>query len=263
MSLSHYLNGISEYSLLTKNEEQALFCRVKKGDDQARQMVIVSNLRLVVNIAKRYMKSKSSFQDLIQAGNIGLIKSVDKFNPELDRRFSTYATFWIKQAILQFLNESKSMVRYPSHINDNLSKIAKYTVCYRDKYGNNPSPEEITKHFGFKDKEAIRYLGLVNTTYVSLEEQFDNSPSNEGAIELQDSMEDTFFKDLTNSEIIKMVERLKDKEKQIIMYRFGILGKKRLTLEKVGELLDLTRERVRQIQKSVIKKLKDKASRMC
>ncbi len=257
MSLSNYLNGISTYNLLNKNEEQALFYRVKDGDNEARERVIVSNLRLVVNIAKKYLKPKTSLQDLIQAGNIGLIKSVDKFKPELDKRFSTYATFWIKQEILRVLNESRSMVRYPSYINDNLSKISKFSLKYKEEHGELPSPQSIAKHFGFKDKEAIKYLNLVNTTYVSLEEQFENS-SSEYMVDRQPSAEEDMLKDFTKSEIIKIIGKLREKEKKIIMYRFGILGKERLTLEKVGEKLDLTRERIRQLQKTVIKRLHNK-----
>src|SRR5690242_4862024 len=118
MNLSDYLKGISNHSLLTKEEEQELFKKAKKGDEKARRKIITSNLRLVVNIAKRYINSKVALPDLIQEGNMGLIKSVDKFKPELDRRFSTYATFWIKQSILKFLNETRNVVRYPSYIND-------------------------------------------------------------------------------------------------------------------------------------------------
>ena len=143
MNLTEYLNSISKAQLLTKEEEQKFFRKVVAGDKDAREHVIAANLRLVVNIAKKYLHTRVPLQDLIQEGNIGLIKAVDKFDPERDKRFSTYATFWIKQAILRFLNDSKNAVRYPSYITDQISKISKFILKYRDENGKIPTTKEI------------------------------------------------------------------------------------------------------------------------
>jgi RNA polymerase sigma factor (sigma-70 family) len=132
MDLTLYLKSISNFDLLTKEEEIELFKRVQDGDDEAREIAITANLRLVVNISKKYVYTKVPFQDLIQEGNTGLIKSVDKFDISKEKRFSTYATFWIKQAILRFLNNYKNSVRYPSYVIDYISKISKFMAKYRE-----------------------------------------------------------------------------------------------------------------------------------
>ncbi len=258
MNLSDYLKGISNHMLLTKEEEQKLFNRTKRGDEKARRKIIVSNLRLVVNIAKRYLNAKVSLQDLIQEGNMGLIRSVDKFKPELDRRFSTYATFWIKQSILKFLNETRNVVRYPSYINDNLSKINKFINGYREMYGKNPTQQAIAKNLELDLVEVNKYINLISVAYISLEEQFENDTKVKYISSSETTIEDTMIESYENSEIVKMIEKLKEKEREILIHRYGLFGKKKLTLEKLGEKLNLTRERVRQIQNTIIEKLREK-----
>lgn len=259
MDLTLYLKSISNFDLLTKEEEIELFKRVQDGDDEAREMAITANLRLVVNIAKKYLHTKVPFQDLIQEGNTGLIKSVDKFDVTKEKRFSTYATFWIKQAILRFLNNSKNFVRYPSYIIDHISKISKFMARYRENKHKLPSHKEISVELLIPEVKVKEVLNLMSTAYISLEEQLENGDfvSNE-VHTIEDSMCETF----KNGAIVDMVKNLKEKEQEIIIHRYGLFGNDRLTLEGVAEKLNITRERVRQIQNSVITKLRDRASRI-
>lgn len=253
MDLTNYLKTISKFNLLTKQEEQELFRRVKDGDSEARSSAINSNLRLVINIAKRYLHTKVPFLDLIQEGNMGLIKAVDKFDPERDKRFSTYATFWIKQSVLRYLNDTKNAVRYPSYVIDYMNKISKFMVKYRSEKHKTPSEAEIAAELEIDRKEVRRIMDLMNLSFVSLDDQFE-----EAAEDFVATTEDIMCEDYVNTSLVEMVKRLRGKEQNVIVHRYGLFGNKRMTLEKIAETMDLTRERVRQIQNNVLAKLRDR-----
>lgn len=255
MDLTSYLKLISKFQLLTKEEEQELFKKVRSGDEKAREQAITANLRLVINIAKKYLHTRVPFQDLVQEGNSGLIIAVDKFDPDRDRRFSTYATFWIKQAVLRYLNDTKNIIRYPSYVVDYINRISKTILEFRNKESKTPSPEQIAKSTDIPVKEVRRILELMDTAYVSLDEQYECGQNIDPK---KRTVEDNMCQDFESESLVDMVKKLRGKEQEVIVHRFGLFGNEKLTLEKVAERLDLTRERVRQIQNSVVAKLRDR-----
>lgn len=259
MNLTEYLKDISKFDLLTAEEEKKLFRRVKQGDEQAREQAITSNLRLVVNIAKKYSHSKASFSELVQEGNYGLIKAVDKFNPELDKRFSTYATFWIKQSVLKFLNDSKSSIRYPAYVIDNMNKVSRAIADLKKENIHFPNEEQIAKKAEIATKDVCVALSLIQTSYTSLDQQIENGKA---VSKKCATVEEDLCEEYTNLTIIDMIIKLRPKEREIIINRYGLFGNEALTLEKVAQKMNLTRERVRQIQNSVINKLKERAKRV-
>lgn len=258
MNISEYLKDISYYPLLSREEEYHLSAMLTSGDLLAREKLISSNLRLVVSIAKKYLNTGMTIQDLIQEGNIGLIKAVEKFDPSMEKRFSTYATWWIKQSILRALSSTKGIMRYPAYVHDNISKISKYIKKYRECYSETPSIEDIAKNLELKEEEVQKCLNLVNTSYISFEEPFGENINLHSIIPDKSFLEDEIFEKFENVELMKLLNKLNLKEKKVIIYRFGLFGETTLTLEEIGSKLDLTRERIRQIQNIALKKLKRK-----
>lgn len=259
MNITDYLKDISFYPLLSKDEEYDLSVRASSGDNFAREKLIISNLRLVVSVAKKYMNIGIPIQDLIQDGNIGLIKAVEKFDPSMDIRFSTYATWWIKQSILRSLNMSKGAMRYPSYVHDNLSKINKFIKHYKEQYALTPDKSLISKQLEIKESEVEKCLNLINLSFVSLEEPFQENVTLHNIIADSTFLEDEIFSSFETEELFMLLDKLSTKEKQVIIYRFGLFDTDPLTLEDIGEKLSLTRERIRQIQVGAIEKLKEKA----
>lgn len=262
MQISEYLKDISHHSLLTKEEEYQLSLMAIEGDDYARERLITSNLRLVVSIAKRYFHLGMPLQDLIQEGNIGLIKAVEKFDPTMGKRFSTYATWWIKQSILRALTTTKGMMRYPAYVHDNISKISKFIQEYKSKNETVPAPELIAKELEFKIKDVRKYLDLINQSFVSLEDSFNDNVSLHNLIPDELYFEDEIFAEYEYLELIELINKLNSKEKKVIVHRYGLFDNTVLTLEQIGEEMNLTRERIRQIQLIALKKLRSKAKEL-
>lgn len=256
MNISEYLKSISYYPLLTKDEEYELSCKALQGDSMAREKLVISNLRLVVSIAKKYIGSGMSMQDLIQEGNIGLIKAVEKFDVSQGKRFSTYATFWIKQSIFRALSTTKGIMRYPAYVHDKITKITKFTYNYKKTHNDMPSPAVIGLHLELSEEEVEKYIDLINLSYVSFDEPVGTNANLHNLIPSTDSFEDDFFDQFENSEIRILLNNLDEKEQRVLIYRFGLFGSDELTLEEIGNKLDLTRERIRQIQNMALKKLK-------
>lgn len=259
MNLADYLKDISYYPLLSKDEEQYLSSKLAEGDKIARERLIISNLRLVVSVAKKYLNVGMPIQDLIQEGNIGLIKAVEKFDPSLNIRFSTYATWWIKQSILRALNTTKGVMRYPAYVHDNLSKITKFIRSYKEEHDLAPDINIISKELEIKESEVEKCLNLLNLSFISFEEPFQENVTLHNIIADKDLFEDTIFSAFENEELMHLLNKLSSKEKDVIIYRFGLFDSEPLTLEDIGYKLNLTRERIRQIQVSAIEKLKLKA----
>jgi len=259
MQISEYLKDISHHSLLTREEEYDLSIMAIKGDDSARERLITSNLRLVVSIAKRYFHLGLPLQDLIQEGNIGLIKAVEKFDPTMGKRFSTYATWWIKQSILRALTTTKGMMRYPAYVHDNISKISKFIQGYKSKNEAVPTPEIIARELEFKVKDVKKYLDLINQSFVSLEDSFNDSVSLHSLIPDEFYFEDEIFAEYEYIELMDLLNKLNSKEKKVIVHRYGLFDNAVLTLEQIGEEMNLTRERIRQIQLIALKKLRSRA----
>ncbi|MBZ4683053.1 MAG: polymerase primary sigma factor [Fusobacteriaceae bacterium] len=258
MYISEYLKDISYYPLLTKEEEYQLSKRALAGSNEAREKLINSNLRLVVSVAKKYFGYGLSLPDLIQEGNIGLIKAVEKFNPDLGRRFSTYATWWIKQSILRALSTTKGAMRYPAYVHDNISKISKFIQKYKSETQEIPSLELIADELEMKLKDVEKYIDLTNQSFVSLEDSFQDNVELHSMVADENYLEENLLTQYEYYELWEQLNKLSEKEKIVIIYRFGLFNEQVHTLEEIGDMLNLTRERIRQIQIIAIKKLKNK-----
>lgn len=256
-----YFNEISKIPLLNSEEERDISRRVKKGDEEAKKRLIESNLRLVISIAKRFFWSRLSFSDLIQEGNIGLIKAIEKFDPEKEFKFSTYATRWIKQSITKAIADMTKHVRIPVHLIDEINSYNKTYQLLFQKLWREPTSKEIWQKLGFPIKK-IKKLEEVIFGNVSL----DREVGDEGRDTLADLIEDGNTlrpdqfaeKNALRSNLDMILGMLDDREAKIVKMRYGIDGP-RYTLEQVGEEFNVTRERVRQIEQKVIQKLKEHA----
>lgn len=261
-SLKLYLNSIKFIPLLTYTEEQTLCKKAANGDLIARQKLIESNLRLVVSIAKQYKsKSKLSFLDLIQEGNIGLMRAADKFDYNLGYKFSTYATYWIKQSILKAIMDQTKNIRIPAHIVDLLSKINTFKSQYIQKYNKEPSIEVIAKNLNVPSKKIKDIIETTKDT-VSINTTISNDDDESSIEELVEdkkaiSPEAAAIQENTKETLSTLLNTLSDREKTVIEMRFGLDGKDTKTLEECGKRLNITKERVRQIENSALRKLRN------
>ncbi len=258
-AVKSYLKEIRKSRLLTFEEEQALAKKIAKGDQKARQKMIEANLRLVVSIGKRYINRGLPFSDIIEEGNIGLIKAVEKFNYKRGFKFSTYGSWWIRQSIERAIINQSKLIRLPVHV---VEKINHYMVVLEDLMqvlGREPTTQEISKKLMVSEREVVNLQQLIRKSY-SLE-----SPIAHGhETSLKDIIEDTSRISPSKSaegikrreEILDWLKTLKDNEQEVIRLRFGLDGGEPQTLEEIGKIFGLTRERVRQIESSALTKLR-------
>lgn len=257
MNISNYLKEIGHYPLLTREEEIEISKHILEGDIDAQDQLITANLRLVVSIAKKYTKLGVPIQDLIQEGNIGLMKAVEKFDYTMGKKFSTYATFWIKQSILRYISSNKGVIRYPVYIYDNLAKIKKFMAKYKSKYSCEPSLEEIAAETELKVKDIKRYLKLNDVTFNSLDDSYGETGDLHSMIADKNCyIEENLILESDKEKLLKTLDILGAKEREIIIYRFGLLNNEILTLDILGKKMNLTRERIRQLQIRALNKLK-------
>ena len=254
-ALNAFFERIKKISLLTFQEEIEYSKRIQKGDDEARKQMIEANLRLVVRIAKMYVTSDASLMDLIQEGNIGLIKAVSKFDYRKNVRFSTYATWWIKQSIIRALSNKRRMIRLPHRKEEKLRKINRVYNVLSQKLMRAPTVEEIAHEMNMKKEEAVVILSASNPI-ASL-----NNGNENGT--LQDIIEDNSFdpdKELMRKnlreETMKFLGSLRERERRILLCRFSFLGGRKYTLKKIGDEMGISPETVRQIELRALKKLK-------
>jgi len=265
-NVQSYLREIGKISLLTPEEERALAKKVDQGDEQARRKMIEANLRLVVSIAKRYIgrSSNMSLLDLIQEGNIGLSKAVDKFNYKKGFKFSTYATWWIKQAITRALADQGRTIRIPVHMVETITKYLKTKRALAQSLGREPLPEEIAKEMD-KSLDEILYLIQISRDTYSLNQSI-GGREDEEASELGDFVPDKKTPgpdDYANLQILRDLIRnilldpsFAQRERDIIKMRFGLEDGINHTLEEVGKEFGVTRERIRQIEAKTLEKVK-------
>ena len=256
-----YLSEISKYPLLTPEEEKELAKKAAKGDLEARERLIKSNLRLVVSIAKKYIgRSKGlTFLDLIQEGNAGLIKAVDRFDWRRGFKFSTFATWWIRQAISRALSDQARTIRLPVHVVETLYKLNKARKKLATILDREPTPEELAAEVGLPAHKVQRLLKYVPDT-ISLE-----TPIGEGESLLKELIPDT--SDMTpektaalavlREQLKKAIQSLSPRERQVISLRYGLEDGVIYTLEDIGKIFGITRERVRQIEIKALEKLRD------
>jgi len=254
-----YLKDIQKSILLTAEDERELAGLIAKGDDAARERMIESNLRLVVKIAKRYMNRGLPFLDLIEEGNMGLIKAVEKFKVSKGCRFSTYATWWIRQSIERALVNQSRTIRLPVHVADDINKLVKINRELVQRLKRDPSDEEIADAMGAEPAYVRKMMILVKKTYSIEHPMGDNEDYS-----LIDTIEDTnlvdpgkLIEDLDRfAHVLEWMDDLNENEREILAMRFGLNDREPQTLDTIGQKFGVTRERIRQIEAKSLAKLR-------
>ncbi len=259
LSIEIYLREINRVSLLTADEEKALAVKVQAGCPEARDHLALSNLRLVVSIAKRYMNRGLSLLDLIEEGNVGLMRGVEKFDPNANCRFSTYATWWIKQSIRRALTNTVKTVRIPSYMVELMSRWQQTTNKLLLSLGREPTPEEIAEDMEIKAESAASIQGALKTAsrYTQSFSTDDKSGKLADVIVDPNSPDprETHLQDTELTRMMGHLECLDDRQQKILRMRFGLGYDDAMTLKEIGHEMGLTRERVRQIQNEALTKL--------
>ncbi len=254
-----YLKEIGKVPLLNPDEELALACRMAEGDEEAKRRMAEANLRLVVSIAKRYVGRGMLFLDLIQEGNLGLIKAVEKFDYTKGYKFSTYATWWIRQAITRAIADQARTIRIPVHMVETINKVIRVSRQLLQELGHDPSAEEIAEEMNIP-AEKVREILKIAQEPVSLEtpigEEEDSHLGDfiedEGASEPSEAASFTLLKE----QLMSVLDTLTPREKKVLELRFGIIDGRTRTLEEVGKEFNVTRERIRQIEAKALRKLR-------
>jgi RNA polymerase primary sigma factor len=257
--LKRYLQEIGQFPLLTPEQEVELAGKIKKGDGAARERMINANLRLVVTIARDYANFGLPLLDLISEGNIGLTKAVERFDPTKGAKLSTYAMWWIKQALKRALANQSKTIRLPVHLVDKVAKVRRVSLQMSDELGREPTDEELGEEIGIASEKVAR-LKSVGIRPASLDAPIAENDSTEFAEVIGDDEAQTPFELLRDKNLLGEVEGLLEvldpRERKIISQRFGLDGGKAKTLEDVGKDFGITRERIRQLQNIALAKLR-------
>lgn len=261
-SVRLYLREIGKIPLLTPEEEAELAQRIVKGDKKAKDKMVEANMRLVVSIAKRYGGRGLDFLDLIQEGNTGLLRAVDKFDPDKGFKFSTYATWWVRQAITRAIADQARTIRIPVHMVETINKVLRTTRKLTAELNREPTNEEIAKELDV-EPEKIDYVMRIKQDIASLDASIGREGDDEDSVlgdfvedEGRDSPEESAANQILKEQLSEIISTLTDREQKIIRLRFGIGGGRPHTLEEVGAEFDVTRERIRQIEAKALSKLR-------
>lgn len=258
-SLDKYLQEIGEVSLIDAAEEVRLAKLVKQDDQDALNKLVQANLRFVVSVAKQYQNQGLSLGDLINEGNLGLIKAAKRFDETKGFKFISYAVWWIRQAILQALAEQSRIVRLPLNRVGALHKIGKVSSDLEQNYGREPSAEEIADQLDMSSSEVTDTL-KISSRHLSLDAPFQEGEDNRLLDVLEDEVQappdEDLFDEALQKEVVKALHTLTDRESEVIRLYFGIGREKPMTLEQIGTRFGLTRERVRQIKEKAIRRLR-------
>lgn len=260
-SLKKYVKEVMKYTELSAEEEQELAKRAQAGDEEAKKKLTEANLKLVVTIARKVIhSSKLPMTDLLQEGSIGLMAAIDKFNWKFGYRFSTYASWWIKQAMFKAISEQSHSVKIPVYIQETLSRYSKLKREMENKANKAMEPEEVAEKMNIEPYKIINYLGAYKKT-LSLE--CDYEMSNGSEVNLADIIEDerssfqnSIENDFLKKEVACLLSNLKDRERKVITLRFGLNGAQRQTLEEIGRIYGVTKECIRQTESRALGKLR-------
>lgn len=257
-NVQSYLSSIGGYPRLTHEDEIEYFRKIEEGDSAAKEQFINCNLKLVVNIAKQYNRYSVPFMDLVQEGNLGLIRAVEKFDYRKGFKFSTYATQWIRQYITRYILDKEKMIHIPVHVAESEFKIRKAIDHLMKELQREPTLEEISKECGMTPAQIRELMGLTQTT-VSIDAQIDDDGetslgdmlSDEGTMTPQQNADNVCIKE----SVKKTLDILNERERDVIVRRYGLDGESPMTLEDIGKIYGITRERVRQIESKAMRKL--------
>src|SRR6266487_2639481 len=254
-----YLKEIGRIPHLTSEQEIDLVKRVEKGDKEAKQKLTTSNLRLVVSIAKKYVGRGLTLLDLIQEGNQGLIRAVEKYDWRRGYKFSTYATWWIRQSITRAIADQARTIRIPVHMVENINRFLRASRKLMQELGREPSPEEVAKVLGIDPEKALEII-KISQEPASLESPVGDEEDSRLGDFIHDTSAPTLFdaasRELLKEQVEQVLGTLSDREQRVIVERFGLNDGRPKTLEEVGRMFQVTRERIRQIEAKALRKLR-------
>ena len=261
--LKIYLREIGQIPLLSEEEEKELGKRIAAGDVSARRRLEEGNLRLVVSLAKHYTGRGVQLMDLIQEGNMGLMRAAEKYDHTKENRFSTYAAWWIKEAMQRAIDQQSREIRVPVHVAENMKKVQKVSKELQQELGRDATPKEIAEKMGDRIEEDVKNI----LTYLQNPVSLETPVGEDGEDSLGDLVEDRSEATpeeamdilVRKEEVKELLETLSDRESQVIRLRYGLEDSRTHTLEEIGEMLGVTRERVRQIEARAMEKLRKKA----